>query len=527
MNMRDYWDRITRRYADRPALVVDDRVLTYAELERETNRLANALLGLGLVPGDRVGVLFHNTVEWVLADLATMKAGLVHVRLHTKLTVADFEYLLADSGCRAVIGADDLIGPLRAEPDRFASVRWWIGMTDSELRLPDLIAAGSPARVASDAIGASALCSIRYTAGTTGRPKGATFTHARRAMGIGVYLAEESWTARSPSGGLGRPASTLVVSPLTHAGASYLYWTLAGGGATVLLDRPSFDPELVVRTLRERRVTHTFLVPTMIYDLVTKRGDEMRGDVLALTTLMYGAAPMPPALLEEVRSRFGDILVQSYGLTEANGVLAMLHKEDHRAVPGSVGRAIAQTGIAIVDAAGNRLPPGEAGEIVGWGPHIATGYLNRPDATAEKLRDGVLRTGDVGVLDDDGFLYLKDRMDDMIISGGLNVYPVEVEAALSGITGVGEVSVVSRPHERWGEEVVAVMVAAPGVAMDAAEVTRQARHRLGGYRRPKAFFTADDLPRSHTGKVLRREVRDRLADGEYRLLATDSQDAAS
>ncbi|MQA24124.1 MAG: AMP-binding protein [Micromonosporaceae bacterium] len=521
MNMRDYWDRVTRRYADRPALECDERAMTYAELGRETNRLANGLLGLGLQQGDRVGVLFHNSINWALADLATMKAGLVHVRLHTKLTVADFEYLVADSGCRAIIGDDDLLAPLRAEADRFPSVKWWIGTRDGDLRLPALLRSGSAGRVDTDAVTPSSLCSIRYTAGTTGRPKGATFTHARRALGIGVYLAEESWTRSAPSGGIGRPESTLIVSPLTHAGASYLYWTLTTGGVTVLLNRPSFDPELVTRTLRERRVTHTFLVPTMIHDLISSCGDMMRGSVLPLRTLMYGAAPMPPPLLEDCRERFGEIVIQSYGLTEANGVLALLHKEDHRVAPTSVGRATAQTGIAVVDPEGNRLPPGEAGEIVGWGPHVATGYLDRPEATAEKLGGGVVRTGDVGVLDEDGYLYLKDRMDDMIISGGLNVYPSEVEGVLAGISGVAEVSVVSRPHQRWGEEVVAVVVPVPGGSVDPGAVQHEARDRLGGYRRPKTFFTADALPKSQSGKVLRREVRQRLAAGEYRLLAEE------
>lgn len=513
-NMAEFLDLTCERFSTREAIVSGDRRITYEELGRTVNRLANGFRSLGIPAGARVGVLLPNSAEWMMVDLALMRAGIAHVRLHTRLAPGDFEFLVNDASCTAVISTRELGGPLMENPDAYPTVEHWIVLGDAAglpvptVDLHSLEERGGDLPNDGLAVGPETYANIRYTAGTTGRPKGATFTHAGRLAGIGRFLAESAYLQNSGGPGLASPKRCLSIAPLTHAAATHLYWTFASGGTNHIPERASWDPEWTARYMVDEAITHLFLVPTMIYDLFQAAGGLATRATMPLETIVYGASIMPPDLLAESRERFGDVMVQLFGLTEADGAFAILHKADHLVAPQSVGRPFALTSFEVRDPDGNPLPAGEEGEIVGWGPMMMVGYLNRPDATAAALHDGWIRTGDRGYIDERGYLYYRGRMDDMIISGGLNVYPAEVELAISALPGVAECAVVWRPHERWGQEVVAVIV--PGEGFDAEVLHQGVRSALAGYRRPKAYFLADALPHNQVGKLQRHLVRQSL-----------------
>lgn len=528
MTVGRFIDSVCALHAHRPALVADETTLTYGELLREVNRLAHGLLGLGLAPGEHVGVLLPNSAAWMITDLALMKAGLAHVRLHTKLTASEFEYLINDAACAAVICDAELGEPLLDERARFPTVRSWIvntaerGDLDGSSRRRhqgavvdfDQLVTGADSSSGLPAVGGETIANIRYTAGTTGRPKGAVFTHTNRIAGISRFLTEAAFTERGPQPGLGLPRRTLSIAPLTHAAATHYYFTFAAGGVNIIPRRAQWDPEWTARYMAEQQVTHMFLVPTMIYDLFSHAPDVAVGSRIPIETIVYGASVMPAELLAESRERFGEVMVQLFGMTEVDGAFAILHKTDHRVAPTSVGRPFVTSGFEVVGPDGAVLPAGESGEILGWGPQMMREYLNQPEATAKTIVDGKMHTGDIGHIDEQGYLYYEERIDDMIVSGGLNVYPREVEDVLNNIPGIRESALVSRPHPRWGQEVVAAVVVDPSFDRDVTG--RELADRLAAYKRPKAIIEVEELPRSQTGKLLRRRVRElvaSLADG--------------
>lgn len=471
--------RAALHHGDAPCLVEDDRVVSFREFNRLTDRVGHGLLSLGLAPGDRVGVLLPNGVDCLIVYYALAKAGLVRVSLNTRDTLEDQRYKLQDSGARAVFhggGYDDLGPEMQFGPKQLEAM----------LSGPDR----GPCAVDRDA---EAPLRLGYTGGTTGRPKAVTLTTRGELAELSAFLMD-----MMP--GLSRKDAFLHAAPIAHASGAFFLPAIVRGARSVVMKK--FDAAQFIRLAEETKATHTFLVPTMLAMLLEE--PTLAAARLSLERIAYGASPISPSLLERAESRFGRIFVQNYGQAESPMVITRLQPEDHHRI-GSCGRPFICVDVAIFDDNDNPLPAGEVGEIVCRGPQLMAGYWNRPEETAKALRSGWLHTGDIGKMDEDGFFYILDRKNDMLISGGYNVYPREVEEVLLDYDGVVEAAIVGLPDEKWGDRVHAV-VAGRG-DLDPEKILAFAKKRLANYKRPKAIEIWPELPKSPANKILRREIR--------------------
>jgi len=488
-------ERCGRHYAADVAIIHGDRRITYREMLCDVRRAGRAFLRLGLAPGDRVALLMQDSPELLTAYFGALWAGLAVVPLNAKLGAADHEYIVQDSGARLL--CHDAAHAERAQAVRATSgVEYAISadaaaVLDGGLGLAQLMEAqpdgpGQPAVAADDLFG------IYYTGGTTGRPKGVVHTHRSFVAALISEMLELD---------LGERDVFAHVAPLTHASGAFVLPVWLRGGTNAILG--GFDPEHLLHAIERERVTATLLVPTMVYVLLDAPGGA--ADVTSLQTVVYGASPMGREPLLEALDRFGPIFVQLYGQTEAPNQLTVLRKSDHaRALAdgdlsllSSCGRPVAIADVRIADDDLADVPVGEPGEIVARGPHVMREYWNRADETAATLRDGWLCTGDVARADERGFLYIVDRKKDLIISGGFNVYPKEVETALFSHPAVRDACVIGVPDDKWGEAVKAVVVAD---AIDAAELIAWVRERKGPVLAPKTVDFVDALPLTAVGK---------------------------
>ena len=483
MSVQDLVRRAAWEFGDAPAFVEGDRCVSFIEFEERTNRLANALLDLGLRPGDLVAVLLPNCLEVTVSYCALARAGLIRVGLNARDTAEDQAFKIADSGSRAFIGDD---------ADIPAEVELALGRGEvDELSLkgrPDYcdvpIAPEEPFRLA-------------YTGGTTGRPKGVILNPRTLHAELTNFLLEHT-------PGIEPGDVMLHAAPVSHASGEYVLPQLISGGVNVLLER--FRPGELLEELERRQARGTFLVPTMMAALLEEPNVE-DVDAGSLRHLCYGASPIAPAVAERSQQVFGPVLCQTYGQAEAPMTITLLRPEEHGRV-GSAGRPYRLMAVRVVDPDDNEVPAGDTGEIVTRGPAVMAGYWNREAETAETLRGGWLHTGDIGYQDEEGYVYLLDRRSDMIISGGFNVYPREVEDALTDHPAVVEAAVVSVPDDKWGEIVHAVVTVRTPV--DSHSLDEFMRDRVAGYKRPRGYHVWDDLPKSGPGKILRRAVRDRI-----------------
>ena len=518
MNISQHLSGPAARYPRRIALIDDDapggrQTLTYAELWQRVRCIAGGLLARGLKKGDRVALLLPNSREYIESFLGIAAAGLVAVPMNIRLLESELLHMLRDSGARLLIAQDTL----------FAGREALLGVAECGVAV---MRAGDPLQSpkfpyeallnapAADPIEAAPgdLSSLMYTSGTTGLPKG-------------VMLSHGAWTAVSDQAraylNYGDAETTLHAAPLTHGAGFLLLPTLATGGANVVVAR--FEPARVLRLMRETRVTNGFFVPSMV-QMLLDTPDPASGTQTAgypdLKTIYYAGSPIDPATLAGALHRFGNVLVQSFGQMESPMFLTVLDRHDHARIAAgsaahlmrSAGHPIDAVTVHIVDDDGHDLAQGEAGEIAVIAPQTMLGYWNRPEATAESIRDGRLHTGDIGRLDADGYLYIVDRKKDMIISGGANVYAREVEEVLLEVKGVREAAVIGLPHPKWGEMVTAVLVSESGAPVDEATLIDHCRRQLADYRRPKRFLWVDSLPRNAYGKVLKRQLRKEFPD---------------
>ena len=468
-------------HGDAACLVEGDRVLSFREFDSATDRLGNALLAKGLTPGDRVGVLLPNSIECLIAYYAVAKAGLVRVGLNTRETLDDHTYKLADSGSRAVIH-DDVDG---------VGIEMQIGNDE----LNRLIADGDPTPCAVQRH-ATAPYRIGYTGGTTGRPKGVTLTTQGELAVLSAFLMDLVPDMR--------PGDTFLhAAPIAHASGAFFLPAIARGVRSLIM--PKFDTAQFLQLAEREHANLTFLVPTMLALILEDPALEQAN--VGFRRIAYGASPIAPSILKRSEARFGKIFAQTYGQAESPMVITCLRPDEHDRI-GSCGRPFTFVDCAIFDDDDNPLPPGEIGEIVCRGPQLMAHYWRRPEATDEALRNGWLHTGDVGTMDEDGFYYILDRKNDMLISGGYNVYPREVEEVLLEYDGVVEAAVVGLPDEKWGDRVHAV-VAGSG-EIDTKDLLAHARDKLANYKRPKAIEEWPELPKSGANKILRREIRDRI-----------------
>lgn len=481
------------RFGDAPAVRTADEVVSFAEFDRRTDRLANNLLASGVVPGDRVGILLPNGVEILVAYFALAKAGLVRVVLNWRDTPEDHAFKLRDAGCRAFLaaGVDPGVDDIAFQLDV------------SEVRAFSLSGTAAPCLVPrSD----TAPHRLAYTGGTTGRPKAVILGERQERTQLTNYLKE-----LIPD--IGQGDVMLHAAALTHATSSFFLPHFVSGACNVILD--TFEPAQFLDVLEHEQATCTFLVPTMISMLLREAESRPQTPVTTLRYLAYGAAPISPSTAARAESLFGAVLTQDYGQAEAPMGITYLRAADHDRI-GSAGRAFASADVRLHDEDGKEAPVGQEGEVVVRGDIVMDGYWRRPEETATTLRNRWLHTGDIGRFDEDGFLYLLDRKNDVIISGGFNVYPREVEDALMGHASVHEVAVVGIPDDLWGERVCAVVLADQTITAD--ELIEFVRPKLANYKRPKEITFVADLPKSPAGKILRRSVRD--------VLATSRQDPA-
>lgn len=483
---------------DSVALRFNGAVSTYAQLEARANQVASALRSSGMGRGDRVAYLGKNATAYFEALIGAAKAGAVMTPINWRLAPPEIEYVLQQAGPRLLfVGAGFEAMAAQVAPDLMrlefregGSYREWRDRESSE----DSSLASSPDDAALQL----------YTSGTTGRPKGAVLTHAslfglRAAMGD----AAPDWYRWSP-----RDVS-LIAMPVAHvSGTGWALWSLMHGATGIVLEE--FDPHTVLKLMIEYRVTKLILVPTAIR-IALSHPLARQTDFSFLESISYGGAPMPPDLLREAMQVFRCGFVQMYGMTETAGTIVALPPADHdpdSARLSSVGLPLPGVEIGVRSADGRWLAAGELGEIVTRSVANMSGYYLQPDATAETIDgDGWLRTGDAGYLDEDGYVYVRDRVKDMIITGGENVYPAEVEAALRSHPAVVDVAVIGIPDAKWGEAVCAVIVPRAGTTPDLEDVVGWARERIARYKCPKHIRIVTTLPRNATGKVLRRELR--------------------
>ena len=507
MNPAVWVARHGRRRPGDPAVADGERV--HADWATFAARTAGAARGLrddvGLEPGDRVAIVMRNRPEYLEALFAAWHAGLVAVPVNARLHRDEIAYVLDDSGTRVVVTDPDHAGDLEPLAGTVASLQavlvapgdGWEALTTT-----------SPAPLADR--GPDDPAWLFYTSGTTGRPKGATLTNRNLLlMSLSYYADIDPVSARD---------AILHAAPLSHGSGLYGLPHVARGAVSVIPRSGGVDVAEITALIRRWPQTSFFAAPTMVKRLA---GDPALAEAALspLKTIVYGGAPMYLADLEEALDRFGPRLAQIYGQGETPMTITALSKADHadrdhprwRDRLQSVGVARTDVEVRVVDGDDRELPAGETGEIVVRGDVVMAGYWNQPDATAETLRGGWLHTGDLGSFDADGYLTLRDRSKDLIISGGMNIYPREVEEALLHHAGVGAVAVVGRPDPQWGETVVAFVVPAEGAAAPPVEeLDRVCLDRIARFKRPKDYRFLDALPTNNNGKVVKRQLHELL-----------------
>ncbi len=509
--------RSSIRYPERPAWLDGDTVVSFHEAEARVNRLANALIDLGGRGGDRVGMLLPNCHQGLETILAPMKAGMAVVPMNARLQPREHEYLLNDSGAFALVYANEFRDQLAQFRGSLDTVKHFIcvgGDPDMDLGYDELLNSSSE-NVPSALPDSDDVAWLFYTSGTTGRPKGAMLTHRNLMAMAQGYLLDINPAA---------PDDVLLhAAPITHGSGLCMFHYLARGAANAFPGTPRFEPRKIFGAIERYRVTTLFLAPTMINILVASDHKE-DFDLSSLHTVIYGGGPMYTEHLVEAVRTFGPNFVQIFGQGEAPMAVTTLPIEEHR-IEGdpvavrrlaSAGRAVTGVRVSVVDEQDYELPAGETGEIVVRGDLVMKGYWNNAEATAETLRNGWLHTGDLGNLDSDGYLYITDRKRDMIISGGANVYPREVEEVMATHPAVADVAVIGVPDEKWGETVKALVVLNENAEVTDRDLMDFCRINVASYKIPTSVDFLRALPKNAYGKILKRELRERYWLGHER-----------
>ena len=490
---------------DGEAIVIDAEAVSWAALHESTSRLANGLRARGVGPRDRVGILSGNRLEYLELAIAGYKLGSILVPLNVRLTPHELAYILDDAGCSVVVADGELAELGAAAIERAATDIVAVGLEPGFGVPLDELRSADPSDPDAD-VGADDLVYILYTSGTTGAPKGAMMSHANvLAMSYNRIMADDLTSA----------SRVYLPFPLSFTGGLVSMWAPTYvGGATLVLD-PAVDPTRALQVMQDQAITNFSAVP-VIWEMIVQHPNFADYDLSALTVIGSGGAAVPEALLLRLQDA-GLPMSQGYGLTEGAGMNSWLRAEDATRKLGSCGRPMMHTRMRTVDPENESelvdVAVGDVGELIIKGPEIMVGYWNNPEATAATLVDGWLRTGDLARIDDEGYVFIVDRSKDMLISGGLNVYPAEIEAVLAGIEGIAESAVIGVPDERWGETPLALIGLLPDAGLDASAVADVCREQLADYKRPRFIVFRDEpLPRGMSGKVLKRELRDEYED---------------
>ncbi len=514
-NLADVVRALAKSRGKAIAFEFEGRLTTFAEFDKSTNRVANGLKALGVRPRERIAYLGKNSDIYFELLLGAIKANVVMTPVNWRLAAPEIAFIVADCKAPVLFVGPECVTQAHAIQLQAPDLRTIITTEGGAPEWQDYIA-WRDAQSADDPgieIGRQDIAIQLYTSGTTGKPKGAMLSHANLLnlleTGDGEKPEWNRWTEDDVS---------LVAMPIFHIGGTG--WGLLGlyYGAKGVIAR-EFDPTRVLDFIEHSAITKLFMVPAAM-QFVVRQPRARQVDFSRLKYMLYGASPIPAALLKECIEVFGCGFVQLYGLTETTGSIVALPPEDH--VEGSermrsAGKALPGIELAIIDLDGRRLPPGQVGEIATRSGSNMVGYWNLPDATARTIgRDGWLRTGDAGYLDQDGYLYIHDRIKDMIISGGENIYPAEVESAICDHPDVAEAAVVGVPDDTWGEAVKAIVVLRQGKQATASDIINFARTRIAGFKTPKTVDFIDALPRNASGKILRRHLRDPYWAGKDR-----------
>jgi long-chain acyl-CoA synthetase len=497
-----YPSRAARHWPERIAVIDGERTLTFSELDRRATTIAANLTVAGLEPGDRVALIQHNCLEYVLAVVGIARAGGVLVPMLGALTEPEHAFICADAGARFTLA---LTGPHLERAYRIAREAATVRTVGPVPGCSDLLAAADAGTSAHSGVDRppAALAQILYTSGTTGRPKGVTHSYASASAAMNYWAVLL---------GLGVTDRVLGQLPLSHFCGRVMDSAWIGGAALVILHNA--EPRTLLEAIATHRVSHMLTVPTALRSLLDQPGID-QADLGSLRALVYAAAPAAPSLVERAIDLLGPVLYTGYGQTEAYGLNTFMGPQEHadamasdRTRLTSVGREYANAQIRISDAEGRACATGEVGEICVCAPWVTPGFWRRPDLDAERLRDGWLGTGDLARMAPDGYVYLADRREDMIISGGYNVYPAEVENALAAHEAVMECGAFAVPDSKWGEAVYAAVVLYPGRQASKEELTAFAKSRLARFKVPKEIIFLDSLPKTPVGKILRRALRE-------------------
>ncbi|MFI5627047.1 long-chain-fatty-acid--CoA ligase [Nocardioides sp. NPDC051685] len=493
-------ERQVSQKPDAAALVFGDQTWTWTELHDRILRLAGSLRAAGITEGDRIATLDKNHPACLETTFAASLLGAAHAVINFRLSREELAYVIADSAAEIlIVGAEfvEAIADIRAELPKLKRIVVLGGDKDE---YEGLVASGTPLTDRHDAKATDCFLQL-YTSGTTGWPKGAMLSQgglAAHSEGLlPAYRMDESTV-------------NLVAMPLFHVGGTS--WAIGGmyaGGLTIVA-REAVPADLLA-TIRDHQVTHAFFVPALIQMLLAQ--DDIVEATKSLQVIGYGGSPMPAPLMDKTLATLSTPLYSVYGMTEMSGVFCVLGPDDHRnperpQLRASAGRPLPGSEVRVVNpSSGKDSAPGEVGEFWVKSPQMMIGYWNKPEATAETIVDGWLRTGDAGRIDEDGYLYVEDRVKEMVITGGENVYPAEVERVLIQHPAVAEVAVIGLPDEKWGETVHAVVTPESGSKADAAELIAYARQRLAHYKCPTGVTFVDILPRNATGKILKRNLK--------------------
>ena len=496
MLLHDFLLHAERTSRNRTAVVDSAHRLTYGEVADRVRRAAGGLEALGLAPGSRVAIVAPNTGPFFEAYFALSLAGLVAVPVNTRLSPAEASFILEDSGCAATL-VDERFAHVVHGTAQDREIHFGSGSGGWE----DLIRSSAPLARPLGPQDEDAVAHIFYTGGTTGRPKGVMLSHRNVAA---------SATNKIVLGGFARDDVWLHAAPMFHQADAWAAFSFTALGATHVF-LPSFSPDTALCLIEQHGVTGFQLVPTMIFMMLDEPAATTR-DLSRIRRILYGSAPMPTDMLKRAVGVFGDVFQHIYGLTEAAGTVAATpwpaEPEERTGTRlASCGQALPGVDLRIADGNGRPLPPGTVGSIQARGANVMQGYWNLPAETAAAFVDGWLDTGDLGHMDEDGFVFIVDRAKDMIISGGENVYSTEVEDAIYAHPDVAEAAVIGVPDPKWGEAVTAIVALRPGTHLTEAALIEHCRGSLAGYKCPKSVRFIAALPKSAAGKILKQELR--------------------
>ncbi len=496
-------------FSEKVAAIFEETRLTYRQLNERVNRFSNALIRFGYKKGDRLLILAENSHKYLEVYFAAAKAGMSVTPLNFRLSNQELVHIAKDcEACLIIFGEGYADRALKIAKD-ISQIRLLIGLDETIegcSNYEELIE-GSLSDEPNVEVDENDMAILMYTGGTTGLPKGVMLSHRNILTAMIGLIITYSFTRRDKE---------CFILPLFHISLWPVFCMLMVGGSAVILRRP--DLKEILRLIESEKCTHINLVPTLLgWILTMPELDDY--DLSSLRGINYAGSPMAPEVLKKCIAKFGNILTQGYGLTEAAPIVSSLFREDHT-IEGPKSRLLKSVGkegpvveVRVVDENDRSVEPGKIGEIVARGKNIMMGYWKNPELTAKTIKDGWLHTGDMGTMDDEGYIYLVDRKADMIISGGENIYPKEVEDVLYGHWAVQECAVVSAPDEKWGERVLATIVLKSKCKTTEEEIIAYCHEKLAGYKCPKQVVFVDELPKTAVGKISRRAIKKRFLDG--------------